>query len=164
MARTHFNHRGLLFAAAIAGIRASGVETTAGWQSNDVRHAALDHVKPVSFLVKTWNRAEQSLRVLVFRIIVDLFGCSAFYNLTAVHDQYSVAHFSDNAQIMGNQDHRQIMLRLQFADQIKNLRLTIIKNVQKISELTIIRTILNLLLNMVQIPLSVEISRQIAPS
>lgn len=73
----------------------------------------LDGYESLAFLfIKAWHGAQQTLRVRVRGLIKDILDRSLLDNMTAVHHHNGIADFSDNREVMRDEDDRHTGLLL----------------------------------------------------
>ena len=73
--------------------------------------------------VETGQRAQQAPGVGVLGVVEDLLDRPLLDDLPGVHDQHAVGDLGDDAEIVGDQDHRQVAVAVQLFDQLQDLRL-----------------------------------------
>ena len=66
---------------------------------------------------------KQGPGVGVGRAVKDLPGCSHLYDLSGIHHADPVRHIGYNAQIMGNEDHGELLFSFDLLDLVQDLRL-----------------------------------------
>ena len=69
------------------------------------------------------NRVQQHMGVVVRRRLVELVGRRDLAELAEVHHRDAIADVLDDGQIVGNEDQRQPVLRLQVLEQVQHLGL-----------------------------------------
>ena len=104
--------------------KATGVKTAAWGRINGAGHSALqDDPFPTGGLVYHWHGSHQRLSVRVHRVRKDLVGRPLFDDLAQVHDRHPVADMLDDAQIVSDEEIRQVEFLLQLIQQIDHLGL-----------------------------------------
>src|SRR5213593_148843 len=105
------------------GVLASRMEAAAdrwvdqgGQQAGDIRRQGLR-----AFDVR--ERADQVFRVRVFRVLVDVPNAAALHDLPGVHDRHRVAGLRHDAEVVGDQDHREVEFALESLEEFEDLRL-----------------------------------------
>ena len=69
------------------------------------------------------DRAEQSPRVGVLGLVEDLLEGADLDHPPAVHDEHPVGDLGDDAEVVGDQDRRDVLLAVELLDQPQDLRL-----------------------------------------
>src|SRR5437879_3678701 len=87
-----------------------------GQQARDVRRQGLR-------ALDVRERADQVFRVRVFRVLVDVSHAPPLDDLPGIHDRHRVARLRHDAEVVGNQDHREIELALESLEEFEDLRL-----------------------------------------
>ena len=69
------------------------------------------------------NRAQQSLSIGVQRMVKQLLGFCLLYHVAQIHNTDTIGNITDNGKIVSNKQVGQVLLFLQVAQQVDNLRL-----------------------------------------
>ena len=69
------------------------------------------------------QRLQKRFGIRMSRFVEDLADQSVFHDLSGIHNAYAVCHIGDNAQVVGDIDHRHMVFLLQFLDKLQDLRL-----------------------------------------
>ena len=102
--------------------RAARRERTARRQGREVWHRAVDRLQARAGAA-AWNRGQQPARVRMLRIVKDVPHRALFDDPAGVHHRHAVRGFGDHAEVVGDQQQRQVELALHVAQQVENLRL-----------------------------------------
>ena len=70
-----------------------------------------------------WMARQKSGRIGVLRRAKHIRDITTFDNLPSVHYQDSISHLGHDAEVVGNENHRELRIRTKFNHQLKDLRL-----------------------------------------
>ena len=126
MAVSVVDQRRLDLSADLRRVAAAGMEAAALRRVDRARDVALEH-DPLPLLrqigIGNRHRREQRLRVGHDRPRVELLGRRQLDELPEVHHRDPVAHVADDAEIVGDEEIRQLELVLELLEQVDHLRL-----------------------------------------
>src|SRR3989454_1163785 len=114
---------GRLRAAAVHDLRAARVERAARRGCRRVRRLAVDRGEPLATVTDPRNGLEERLRVGVRRRVVDLPDRAGLDQASRVHHCNLVAHLGDDAEVVGDEDQRQVVGALEITQELQVLRL-----------------------------------------
>jgi hypothetical protein len=125
MARTHRDKDGLLLLADGADPgETAGAKAAAGWGIEGAGNGTLqDDPLPAGIAIHHRHGGHQCLRVGMGRLGKDLIRRPLFDDLAQVHDGHPVADVVHDAQVVGDEQIRQVKLVLEFIQQINHLGL-----------------------------------------
>src|SRR2546422_791961 len=69
------------------------------------------------------ERADQVLRVRMLRVLVDVPDAPALHDLSGIHDRHRIARLRHHAEVVRDQDHREVELPLEALEEFEDLRL-----------------------------------------
>ena len=98
----YFSEWGVAVGADLCAVSASGVEPTPGGWLYEVWDASRDDIKSFPIFGDLWDRPHQASCIGVVRVVEYFLGGSDFHDVACVHHTNSVAHLSDDPQIMSN--------------------------------------------------------------
>src|SRR5881296_2426141 len=113
----------LLIDAQWPGVLASRMEAAADGRVDQGRQEARDIRRQGLRALDIRERPDQVLRVRVFRVLVDVPHAAALHDLPGVHDRHRVARLRHDAEVVGDQDHREVELALESLEEFEDLRL-----------------------------------------
>ena len=114
--------RGHLAQTNLHAVLAAGRKGAAGRRIQQIHRGTLDgHKALVLCSVQLGDGVDQTLGVLVTRLVEDLVGSAVLHNVAGVHDGDLLAHGSHNAQIVGDHDDAHAQLLAQILHQLKDL-------------------------------------------
>ena len=116
---------GLLLHADGLGEQAAPGEDAARQLLADVRHEARDRVEPAVILPDTAARdaAHQPDGVRVPRVLQHRLRVALLDELAGVEDADAVAHLADDPEVVADEEHGRVQLRLEPGDEVEHLRL-----------------------------------------
>mgnify|MGYP007134104636 CR=1 FL=1 len=125
MVRANRDHLGCGLATIIKNIRTAITEQTPLGQVEEGRHHTLDGAQSTGsrFMAQNRYRLQQSDGIGVFRSGKEDFDIGVFDHVAGIHDRHILSHFSNDAQVMGNEKIGEPVLALQILQQIHYLRL-----------------------------------------
>src|SRR2546426_10149844 len=123
VARAHRVEFRLLIDAQRPGVLASRMEAAADGRVDQGRQEARDVRRQGLRALDVRERPDQVFRVRVFRVLVDVPHAAALHDLPGVHDRHRVARLRHDAEVVGDQDHREIELALESLEEFEDLRL-----------------------------------------
>ena len=104
--------------------RASGVERTAGRRVQRAGKIALeDNPFPVDRGIRDRDRREECFRVRMRRVREQVVAVCDLNDAAEVHHRDAVAEVLDNAEVVCDEEQRQVELALQLVEQVQDLRL-----------------------------------------
>ena len=113
-----------LLVAAAERVRAARAEVTALGRRDQRRRLALDLGEAVGARpVEAHDRAEQAPGVGVLGVVEDLLEGSGLDHPAGVHHHHPVGDVGDDAEVVGDQDHREPALLVELLEQAEDLRL-----------------------------------------
>ena len=114
--------RGHLAQTDLHAVLAAGRKGATGRRIQQIHRGTLDgHKALVLCGVQLGDGVDQTLGVLVTRLVEDLVGGALLHNVAGVHDGDLLAHGSHNAQIVGDHDDAHTQLLAQILHQLKDL-------------------------------------------
>src|SRR5450756_1945622 len=125
MTRRDLNNLRLFLSALLRDKWAARVETaTLGHMVWGGDHALDGGQWFIGLLLREFrNGRQQTVRVRVTRRLEDLFGRRVLDNLAGIRDGDGLCHFSDDGEVVGNDENGHTRFRQQAAHQVQNLRL-----------------------------------------
>src|SRR5881296_206628 len=102
---------------------ASRMEAAAEWRVDQGGQKARDVCWQGLWAFDVRERADQIFRVRMLRVLVDVADAPAFHDLPGVHDRHRVARLRHDAEVVGDQDHREVELALESLEEFEDLRL-----------------------------------------
>src|SRR5664280_488191 len=120
-----FKNLRLFLSALLRDEWAAWVETTTlGHMVRGGDHTLDGGQRFVGLLLREFrNGRQQTVRVRVTRRLEDLFGRRVLDNLASIRDGDGLCHFSDDGEVVGNDENGHTQFLLQSAHQVQNLRL-----------------------------------------
>ena len=110
--------------ADLAGVAAAGVEAAAGGRTGRARALTAEQHRPHDLVrVRLGDRRHEGLGVGMSGPVVERLGRSDFDQLSQVHHGHPVTGMGDGGQIVGDEQIGQVELRLQFFQEVEDLRL-----------------------------------------
>src|SRR3954470_3135366 len=107
----------------IAGERAAGMEGATRRKRQQVRWRADDGGESLAERGVAGDRAEQTVRVGMGWMVIDLADDTGLDDAARVHDRRPVGDIGDNAQIMTDEDHPHAGLGLKVREEVHHLLL-----------------------------------------
>src|SRR6266568_2012813 len=100
------------------------MEPAAGWGVDGARHVAWqEDPLPPPLRVRHWHRGQEGLRVRMERILEELARRGLLDDLPQVHDRDAIRHLPDDAEVVRDQQVRQVLPSLNVLEQVEDLRL-----------------------------------------
>lgn len=115
--------RWILGSAAIEDSRTAGVKTASGWGIEWARLVTFEHLVWFFFGNRFGNRRQQRLGVWVSGVSKKLFGGGDFYNFAQVHHRYPIGGVLDNAQVVSDEQEREVQFILEVHQEVHDLSL-----------------------------------------
>ena len=119
----HVKERRLLQEIDVERLMVAGSEGIAHHLVEQVRRGTIDGGQLFALDAQLRQRAQQRPGVGMPCIEENLVDHADFHNLAGVHNRHTVGHVGHHAQVVGDIDDGHVLLALQLADQIQNLRL-----------------------------------------
>jgi len=117
-------HRPLPLRALRRRLRAARVEPAAGRRGDEARDLSFQMNVLISLPgVRYGDRRKKSLGVRMDRVLEQVLGVRVFDDLSCVHDRDAIADELDDAEIMGDEEIREMELLLQILQEVQDLRL-----------------------------------------
>src|SRR5437667_5377865 len=113
----------LLVDAQLPRVLASRVEAAPDRRVDQRRQEAGDVRGQGLGALDVRERADEIFRVRVLRVLVDVADAPALDDLPGVHDRHRVAGLRHDAEVVGDQDHREVEFSFEAFQQFEDLRL-----------------------------------------
>src|SRR2546428_1663178 len=114
---------GFLVDAQLPRILAPRIETAPERRIDQRRQEARDVRRQRLRALDVRERADQVLRVRMLRVLVDVPDAPALHDLSGIHDRHRIARLRHHAEVVRDQDHREVELPLEALEEFEDLRL-----------------------------------------